>query len=89
MHFIIGRSAGKTPHIPQAKLEEAIRAITARWDDRFEMLAGPKAPHISVSQAFQEAFSPEDAVADLPDITATTGARTDPHRLLHPQGRSG
>jgi len=74
VHFIIGRSAGKTPHIPQAKLEEAIRAITARWDDRFEMLAGPKAPHISVSQAFQEAFSPEDAVADLPDITATTGA---------------
>ncbi|MDL2399756.1 NAD-glutamate dehydrogenase [Rhizobium mayense] len=73
VHFIIGRSVGKTPHIPQAKLEEAIRAITARWDDRFEMLAGPKAPHISVSQAFQEAFSPDDAVADLPDITATAG----------------
>ncbi|RAX43506.1 NAD-glutamate dehydrogenase [Rhizobium tropici] len=74
VHFIIGRSAGKTPHIPQAKLEEAIRAITARWDERFVMLAGPKAPSISVSQAFQEAFSPEDAVADLPDITATAGA---------------
>ncbi|MDK4713719.1 NAD-glutamate dehydrogenase [Rhizobium sp. CNPSo 4039] len=74
VHFIIGRSAGKTPHVPQAKLEEAIRAITARWDERFAMLAGPKAPSISVSQAFQEAFSPEDAFADLPDIIATTGA---------------
>ncbi|NTG88325.1 NAD-glutamate dehydrogenase [Rhizobium rhizogenes] len=74
VHFIIGRSGGKTPHIPQGKLEEAIRAITARWDERFVMLAGPKAPRISVSQAFQEAFTPEDAVADLPDITATAGA---------------
>ncbi|SCB21497.1 NAD-glutamate dehydrogenase [Rhizobium hainanense] len=74
VHFIIGRSAGKTPHVPQAKLEEAIRAITARWDERFVMLAGPKAPNISVSQAFQEAFSPEDAFADLPDIVATAGA---------------
>ncbi|QYA13610.1 NAD-glutamate dehydrogenase [Rhizobium sp. AB2/73] len=74
VHFIIGRSAGKTPHVPQAKLEEAIRAITARWDERFAMLAGPKAPSISVSQAFQEAFSPEDAFADLPDIIATAGA---------------
>ena len=74
VHFIIGRSADKTPHVPQAKLEEAIRAITARWDERFLMLAGPKAPSISVSQAFQEAFSPEDAFADLPDIVATSGA---------------
>ncbi|MGV2102008.1 NAD-glutamate dehydrogenase [Rhizobium sp. 21-4511-3d] len=70
VHFIIGRSGGKTPRIPQAKLEEAIRAITARWDSRFEMLAGPKAPRISVSNAFQEAFSPDEAVGDLPDISA-------------------
>lgn len=79
VHFIIGRSAGKTPHVPQAKLEEAIRAITARWDERFVMLAGPKAPRLSVSQAFQEAFTPEDAFADLPDISATAGA--DPIRI--------
>ncbi|WP_112606930.1 NAD-glutamate dehydrogenase [Rhizobium sp. WW22] len=79
VHFIIGRSAGKTPHVPQAKLEEAIRAITARWDERFATLAGPKAPNISVSQAFQEAFSPEDAFADLPDIIAT--ASTEPIRI--------
>jgi glutamate dehydrogenase len=73
VHFIIGRSLGKTPRIPQAKLEEAVRAITARWNDRFEMLAGPKAPRIAVSQAFREAFTPEEAVVDLPDIVATSG----------------
>ena len=79
VHFIIGRSTGKTPRIPQAKLEEAIRAITARWDDRFVLLAGPKAPHISVSHAFQEAFTPEEAVADLPAMIAT--AKEGPIRI--------
>ena len=70
VHFIIGRSGGKTPRIHQAKLEETIRQITARWDSRFEMLAGPKAPKLGVSNAFQEAFTPDEAVGDLPDITA-------------------
>ena len=32
VHFIIGRSGGKTPRVPQAKLEETIRALAARWD---------------------------------------------------------
>lgn len=68
VHFIIGRSGGKTPRIPQAKLEQTIREITARWDDRFEVLAGPKAPKISVDQAFQDSFTPEETVADLADI---------------------
>ncbi|QRM49013.1 NAD-glutamate dehydrogenase [Rhizobium sp. BG6] len=70
VHFIIGRSGGKTPRIPQAKLEEAIRAITARWDSQFELLAGPKAPRIAVSHAFQDLFPPEETYSDLADITA-------------------
>lgn len=70
VHFIIGRSGGKTPRIPQAKLEQTIREITARWDDRFEALAGPKAPKLSVDQAFQDSFTPEETVADLADIGA-------------------
>ena len=74
VHFIIGRSSGKTPRIPQGKLEDAIRLITARWYDRFQMLAGPKAPHIAVSQAFQEAFTSDEAVADLPAIVACAGS---------------
>ncbi|CAN7347998.1 NAD-glutamate dehydrogenase [Rhizobium sp. LjRoot30] len=70
VHFIIGRSAGTTPRVPQAKLEETIRRIASRWDERFAALAGPKAPAIDVGQAYQEAFTPEDTVADLANITA-------------------
>ena len=75
VHFIIGRSGGKTPRIPQAKLEQAMREITARWTERFQQLAGEGAPVIRVSQAFEEAFTPEDTVADLDHIKAClTGA---------------
>lgn len=75
VHFIIGRSEGKTPRIPQAKLEEAIKAITSRWDDRFTALAPTKAPRLSVSRAFEDAFTPEEAVADLGHIeTSLSGA---------------
>ncbi|WP_159952789.1 NAD-glutamate dehydrogenase [Rhizobium sp. 18065] len=70
VHIIIGRSEGKTPRIPQAKLEDAVREITARWSDRFISLAGAEAPQLDVSQAFQEAFAPEEAVADLKHIEA-------------------
>ncbi len=70
VHFIIGRSGGKTPRIPQGRLEQAIREITARWTERFEALAGEDAPRISVSQAFEEAFTPEETVADLDHIMA-------------------
>ncbi|QLF68839.1 NAD-glutamate dehydrogenase [Peteryoungia desertarenae] len=70
VHIIIGRAGGKTPRIAQAKLEEAVREITARWTDRYTSLAGPGAPELDVSQAFQEAFTPEEAVADLRHIKA-------------------
>ena len=70
VHIIIGRSEGKTPRIAQARLEQAVREITARWLDRFTTLAGDDAPQLAVTQAFQEAFSPEDAVADLRHIQA-------------------
>nr|WP_316650959.1 NAD-glutamate dehydrogenase [uncultured Gellertiella sp.] len=70
VHFIIGRSGGKTPRVPQARLEDAIREITARWGERFETLAGEDAPKIEVSQAFEEAFTPEETVADLDHILA-------------------
>src|SRR5690606_40553012 len=39
VHFIIGRSGGKTPRIPQGKLEQAVREIATRWTDRFEALS--------------------------------------------------
>ncbi|MDQ0457400.1 NAD-glutamate dehydrogenase [Rhizobium paknamense] len=69
VHFIIGRSEGKTPRIPQARLEEAVKAITTRWEDRFRTLAPEGAPQLMVTQAFEEAFSPEEAVADLAHVS--------------------
>ncbi|MCZ8178646.1 MAG: NAD-glutamate dehydrogenase [Rhizobium sp.] len=70
VHIIIGRREGTTPDIPQATLEEAVRQITARWTDRFAALAGAGAPSLDVGQAFQEAFTPEEAVSDLKHIKA-------------------
>ncbi|MBB5275485.1 glutamate dehydrogenase [Rhizobium rosettiformans] len=70
VHIIIGRREGATPDIPQATLEEAVRQITARWTDRFAALAGVGAPTLDVGQAFQEAFTPEEAVSDLKHIKA-------------------
>ncbi|MBP1851873.1 NAD-glutamate dehydrogenase [Rhizobium halophytocola] len=68
VHFIIGRSDRKTPVISQAKLEEAVRAITTPWRDRFEALAGHDALSLNAGTAYQEAFSAEEAVADLKHI---------------------
>ncbi|SIR21784.1 glutamate dehydrogenase [Rhizobium sp. RU35A] len=79
VHFIIGRRDGKTPRIAQPKLEEAIREIATPWQDRFAGLAGPDSPALDTSFAFQEAFSPEETLADLPDILACT--RGEPIRI--------
>ncbi|WP_165217077.1 NAD-glutamate dehydrogenase [Affinirhizobium pseudoryzae] len=79
VHFIIGRRDGKTPRIPQPKLEEAIRAISTPWEERFVGLAGADAPVIETTFAFQEAFSPEQTVSDLPNILAC--ARGEPIRI--------
>ncbi|SFB54275.1 glutamate dehydrogenase [Rhizobium sp. NFR07] len=75
VHFIIGRSGGKTPRIPQAKLEEAIRLIALPWDEQFAALAGD-GPRLSVTNAFQEAFTPEETFVDLPDIAACVAGET-------------
>ncbi len=75
VHLIIGRRSGKTPRVTQAKLEEAIRLIATPWEDRFASLA-EAGPRLSVTNAFQEAFSPEDTVSDLADIAACADGET-------------
>ncbi|MCF3642390.1 NAD-glutamate dehydrogenase [Rhizobium sp. TRM95111] len=72
VHFIIGRSAGKTPRIPQAKLEQAVREIATRWTDRFAALSGPEGVTLITDQGFQEDFSPAEAFADLRFINGAT-----------------
>ncbi|MBB4186706.1 glutamate dehydrogenase [Sinorhizobium terangae] len=70
VHFIIGRYAGKTPRVPQAKLEEAVRSIVTRWTDRFNLLARKDGIEIAVGEAYQAAFTPAEAYDDLHDIAA-------------------
>lgn len=72
VHFIIGRSEGKTPEIPQDQLERDIRSIVTRWEDQFRMLGGSITARMSVSQSYKERFEPEEALADLDDILACT-----------------
>lgn len=75
VHMIIGRRSGKTPRVPQPKLEEAIRLIATPWEERFAALA-EAGPRLSVTTAFQEAFTPEETVIDLPDIAACAAGET-------------
>ncbi len=78
VHIIIGRSGGKTPAVAQNELEDAVRHISTPWEERFALLAAG-GPRISVTGAFQEIFSPEEIVGDLPDIAAC--AAGDPVRI--------
>ncbi|KGD95654.1 NAD-glutamate dehydrogenase [Rhizobium sp. YS-1r] len=75
VHVIIGRRGGKTPRIAQVKLEEAIRLIATPWEERFATLA-KEGPRLSVTQAFQETFTPEETFADLPDVAACAAGET-------------
>lgn len=70
VHFIVGRRGGKTPRVAQEKLEQDIRAIVTRWEDRFAMEKAPDAPLLDVSQAFRERFTPSEALGDLDRILA-------------------
>jgi len=72
VHFIIGRSGGKTPRIPQAKLEQAVREIATRWTDRFEALSDPDGVRLVTDRGYQEDFTPTEAHADLALITTAT-----------------
>ncbi|WP_288428879.1 NAD-glutamate dehydrogenase [uncultured Agrobacterium sp.] len=79
VHFIVGRANGKTPRIAQDRLEDAVSDIAARWIDHFMGLSQAGAPLLDVDQAYQEAFTPEEAIGDMPDIVAT--ANGEPVRI--------
>ena len=70
VHFIIGRASGKTPRVSQETLENAVREIVTRWEDRFAAIRPADGPDLAVTEAYREQFSPEQAVADLPVMQA-------------------
>ena len=77
-HFIIGRNAGPTPVVEQARIEAAIAAITRTWADGFRaaIAADPagearlSAYLDAFSAAYREAFAPEAAIRDIAVLAA-------------------
>ncbi|MCR9136900.1 MAG: NAD-glutamate dehydrogenase [Alphaproteobacteria bacterium] len=68
VHFILGRSAGKTPRVTQDALESAVQTIVTRWEDQFATLAGAEGLALHTSDAYRDNFAPEEAVEDLPNF---------------------
>ncbi|MEW7008978.1 NAD-glutamate dehydrogenase [Lentilitoribacter sp. EG35] len=74
VHFIIGRSGGKTPILDQKLIEQDIKAIATRWEDKFADLAKDEKTRIEVNQSYMEHFTAEETFADLDHLKACTSA---------------
>ena len=77
VHFIIGRSGGKTPEITQSELEEAVRAIVRTWDDALadaaeDSRAAGKALAMAraLPDSYRASFAPETGLADSARLAA-------------------
>ncbi len=75
VHFIIGRSGGKTPRIRNEKLEEDIRQIVRTWEDQLTdaaIMTGASQDIIKIARAmpesYRDSFSPREALRDAEAI---------------------
>jgi glutamate dehydrogenase len=71
IHFIIGRSGGKTPKVEQAAIEAAIRDIVRTWDDTLREAASEGGVDQALAgiagrlpESYRNAFSPAEALVD-------------------------
>jgi glutamate dehydrogenase len=77
VHFIIGRSGGKTPKVEPQAIEDKVREITRTWEDALRQLAA-EAGHdralteraTSFPEAYRSSFPPADAIRDAACIEA-------------------
>ncbi|MDD9911250.1 MAG: NAD-glutamate dehydrogenase [Ahrensia sp.] len=65
VHFIIGRSKGRTPNIERSVLEAEVTEITRTWDDRLLQANGGIEPDYAFSLAYQDQMTPSSAVTDM------------------------
>lgn len=57
VHFIIGRSGGKTPKVEQSVIEAAIRDIVRTWDDAVREASGDDgAALVTIANRFPESY---------------------------------
>ncbi|MGN6466149.1 MAG: NAD-glutamate dehydrogenase [Rhizobiaceae bacterium] len=75
VHFIIGRSEGKTPKVPQEQLEAEIRDIVRTWQDALRDAAhdeGAAPALVAIASHFPDSyrgsFSPKVALRDAAQI---------------------
>ncbi len=83
VHFIIGRSHGKTPEVDTNELEAVIRAIVRSWDDALreevtEKGGDPKLAELAADfpQAYRNSFSASAAMRDAALISQIDDDRT-------------
>src|SRR5690606_27687974 len=77
VHFIIGRSGGRTPKVDAHAIEAEIRAIVRTGDDALREAvadagAGPEIAAIAACfpESYRDSFAPEPALADAGRIAA-------------------
>ena len=75
VHFIIGRSGGRTPKIDATALEEAARRIVKTWDDTLREVAlacaaDPACTAVAARfpESYRNSFSPDVALVDAQRI---------------------
>ncbi|WEX09712.1 NAD-glutamate dehydrogenase [Chelativorans sp. AA-79] len=93
VHFIIGRSGGKTPRIPTEELESAVRAIVRTWDDALREAAEDEGVDDKIaavaarfSEDYRNSFEPRTALVDarcIADLSPENPIAIDFHR--HPE----
>ncbi|TPN14996.1 NAD-glutamate dehydrogenase [Mesorhizobium sp. B2-3-3] len=81
VHFIIGRSGGKTPKVEQATIEAAIRDIVRTWEDALSEAAEAsgsdpalKAIAARLPESYRDSFSAAVALVDAGRIAKISAA---------------
>lgn len=81
VHFIIGRSGGKTPKVEQAAIEAAIRDIVRTWEDALSDAADAnggnqalKSIAARLPESYRDTFSAAVALADAGRIAKISGS---------------
>lgn len=81
VHFIIGRSGGKTPKVEQSTIEDAIRAIVRTWEDALREAAADAGSDVSLAsiagrfpESYRNSFSPAVALVDAGRIATITAS---------------
>jgi len=64
VHFVIGRTSGKTPQISRVQLEQDIRGMVQTWKDRVLEHGGDEAPTHKFPIAYQQHVTPIEALDD-------------------------